>query len=299
MAEALGFKPTDRVLLLHADDMGMTELTNKAVKDVLDFGIAKSASIMVPAPGAKDAIQNPIYKGYDLGLHISLNSEWRKLRWTSIERKRKVRSLTTPFKGYLWRGRVPVLLLGRGHHVYREVRAQVQLALNWGMEPTHMDSHMGTVLFKPSFGRAYLEVAKEFEIPPMLVKWSDHLQDQLPPIIMNHLERSARLAEEANWLLFDYIYLGIDGDDPKSRREGFIKEFKNLKPGVSMMFFHPAYFGKKPPFPKSVVTERSADTKLFTDPAIKKILEDEGIKLITWRDIQKVYEWDKVYVPDI
>lgn len=298
LARRLGYKDSDKVLLLHADDMGLSPLTNKAVDDVIRFGMVKSASIMIPAPYARAAIQE--YGYLDLGVHLTFNSEWDGYRWTPVSDPDDVPSIVSMFSlhNYLYKDRGPVYFFGRTRDVVKELRAQLNQALAFGLKPTHMDSHMAMVLLKKDWAKGYLRSAKKYRIPPMIVRWSKDLHRQLPPLIMNHLKKLSAQAQAAGFLAFDYASLGIPGQSYMERKEAFVKYFMNLKPGVTMVFMHPSYFNATNPFPSDVVEQRTVDALVMQDPEVKHVLEDLDIKLIGWRDIQQAYNWDAVNYPE-
>lgn len=297
LAERLGYSATDKVILLHADDMGMTNLTNQAVADTLDFGLVKSASVMIPAGASQNAIRD--YGDRDLGIHLTLNSEWQGFRWRPVAPWKEIWSLVDWFleSKFLWRNREETYFLGRTKHVRRELTAQIEQALHWGMKPTHLDYHMATAILKKRWGDVYLDLAKKYEVPPLVIRWSDHLKDQLPPLIMNHLKKSAQEAEEAGFLLFDYAVLGLEGETLDTKKESVIEMLKNLQPGVTFYFMHPSYFEERNPFPTWVISEREADAAIWQDPEIQELIQTLGIQTIGWKEIGDQYDWTKIKWP--
>ena len=162
LAERLGHSPDARLLIVNCDDLGSSHSANMAIFEALRHGKATSATLMVPCPWAREAAAE--YRGEDIGVHLTLNAEWDLYRWGPITR-------------------APSLLDGDGgfprtvadvwdhadiEEVRRELRAQVEKAIVWGFDVTHLDSHMGTVQLRPEFFDVYLELAVEFRLPMRL-----------------------------------------------------------------------------------------------------------------------------------
>ena len=159
LAERLGYSPDSRLLIVNCDDLGSSRSANVAIYDALRDGIATSATLMVPCPWARDAAA--MYRGEDVGVHLTFTSEWTTYRWGPITHS-------------------PSLLDGDGgfprtvedvwdhadlDEVRRELRAQVERAILWGFDVSHLDSHMGTSQLNAAFFDAYLEVAVDFGLP--------------------------------------------------------------------------------------------------------------------------------------
>ncbi len=168
-AEKLGYPGDARVLLIHADDIGMIWEANVATETYFESGRVVSGSLMAACPWFNDFVawarRNP---GHDLGLHMTLNSEWRGYRWTSASRSRKARRLLDS-DGYLHREQLRTFLAPR-RSVKNELRAQGRRARQAGLTLTHIDTHMGSVFLRRGFLKAYLEVSKELGVPAMVME---------------------------------------------------------------------------------------------------------------------------------
>ncbi len=167
-AEKLGYPAGAKVLLIHADDIGMAWEANVAAESWFENGRVVSGSLMATCPWLNDFVawtqHNP---GHDIGLHMTLNSEWRGYRWSSVSRSRKVRRLLDS-AGYLHREQLRTILAPR-RSVKQELRAQAERARDAGLEPTHIDTHMGSVYLRKGFLKAYLEVSRELGVPAMVM----------------------------------------------------------------------------------------------------------------------------------
>src|SRR6267378_5039029 len=160
IAERLGHPADSKLLILHADDLGAAHSVDVASFDALDKGAISSASIMVPTPWITEvAAYARAHPNADLGLHLTLTSEWETYRWGSVEPADKVSSLldsagTFPNDEKLVAARAKPL------EVEREIRAQINRALALGIRPTHLDSHMGSLFTTPELIATYVKVAQ-------------------------------------------------------------------------------------------------------------------------------------------
>src|SRR3954454_4039403 len=159
LAARLGHEPDASLVIINCDDLGSSRAANVAVYDALRHGVATSASLMVPCPWARDAAA--MYRGEDVGVHLTLNAEWDTYRWGPITH---APSLLDGDGGF------PRTVTDVWDHadldeVRRELRAQVERAILWGFDISHLDSHMGTLQLRPEFFDVYLDLAVEFQLP--------------------------------------------------------------------------------------------------------------------------------------
>jgi hypothetical protein len=169
LAERLGFAPTDRVAVVHVDDLGMCHAANEGGFEALANGPATCGSIMVPCPWFADAAQRAKSKpALDVGVHLTLNSEWDRYRWGPVAPREQVPSLLDA-EGYLPKTLAEVAQRAKPAEVEIELRAQIERALAFGVDVTHLDSHMGTVLVPP-FTPIYVKLAREYRVPVFVVR---------------------------------------------------------------------------------------------------------------------------------
>src|SRR5437588_11019267 len=165
LAERLGHPADSRLLIIHADDLAVAHSEDAASFDALDKHAATSASIMVPCPWLTEvADYAKSHPDADLGLHLTLTSEWNTDRWGPIASKDKVPSLLDP-SGYLWPETDPAKQHIRVEDAEREIRAQIEYAISMGIHPTHVDSHMGVLFDRPDLFAVYVKVAREYKLP--------------------------------------------------------------------------------------------------------------------------------------
>lgn len=285
VAESLGFAPDERLLIIHADDFGMSHSANRATVQALTQGSVNSASVMVPCPWVLEAAEFcRTHPDADIGIHGTLTSEWRRYRWRPVLPFDDVPGLIDP-EGYLWRDVAGTAAHATADEVERELRAQVRRAMDLGIRPTHLDTHMGTVFARPEFFRAYRKVAREFDLPCLLPRPHPELLERMDPAMRSAIEKIvAELGPQADYTLDELI--SIPGDVPLDRQEEFYLEaIRNLRPGITQIIIH---CGIDDPELQAICgshKRRDMDTKVFTGPRVRELLKAERVRLITWREI--------------
>lgn len=221
LAERLGYRADDRVVILNCDDLGSSQAANEGVYRALREGVASSATLMVPAPWARHAASE--YRGEDVGVHLTLNAEWDLYRWGPITR---APSLLDGDGGF------PRTVTDVWEHadldeVHRELTAQIERAILWGFDITHLDSHMGTLQLKPEFFGVYLDLAVEHALPLRLSGASTQVAVGFP-----FRDR----ADEEGVVAPDHL-LRVQG---VGSRASIVNALADLRPGVTEMYIHPA-----------------------------------------------------------
>lgn len=285
LAEKLGYQSDEKLLIIHGDDVGMCHAANEATIKALQKGIVTCGSIMVPCPWfleiAEYCREHP---QADLGIHITLTSEWKYYRWGPVSSRDKVPGLVDE-EGYLWHSVESVVKHATPQEVETEIRAQVQRAIDFGIKPTHIDTHMGTVYASPEFFKAYCKVAREFGIPPMIISPESEIAQQRlksDPAMASFFKMLGILNSEFSML--DQLVTGVSSVELEQRREEYKEVIRNLKPGVTQIIVH---LGLDNPEMHTITSSwlaRYNDFRIFTDPEMKRFIEEQGIKLIGWRD---------------
>ena len=161
---------------MHADDAGMCHSVNEATIEALTKGMVSSASIMVPCPWFPEfaawAKQHP---EMDLGIHLTLTSEWQHYRWRPVAPAASVKGLFDP-EGYMWRSEVQTAKSASAQEVETELRAQIERAREFGVAFTHFDTHMGTMYTRPDYFDVYAKLAREYKVPCMIPRPSEELR---------------------------------------------------------------------------------------------------------------------------
>ena len=209
LAERLGFAPDARVAIVHADDIGMCHAANEGAFDALENGVVTCGSLMVPCPWFREAAERARSAPHlDLGVHLTLNSEWPHYRWGPVAGRDRVPSLLDD-QGCLPRTTLEVVRQAKPEHVEIELRAQIEAALAAGVDVTHLDSHMGTVLFPP-FADVYVRLAAEYRLPVMAVRPERSLLERIG------LRAAESLFEELAARFDAHGIPVLDGLDPES-----------------------------------------------------------------------------------
>jgi chitin disaccharide deacetylase len=269
LAERLGFGPDDRVLIINCDDLGSCHAANVGTYEALRDGIATSATLMVPCPWARDAASR--YRGEDVGVHLTLNAEHDLYRWGPITH---APSLLDGDGGF------PRTVTDVWDHadldeVRRELRAQVERAILWGFDVSHLDSHMGTLQLRPEFFDVYLDLAVEFRLPLRLSGASSERAIGFP---------FRRLATEEGVLFPDHFVVVQGGVGSRRTIERAVHD---LRPGVTEVYIHPAVDASElralaPDWPGRV-----DDHELVTrDHSLRQMLDRAGVHRIGFRPLR-------------
>ena len=280
VAERLGYPADSKLLIIHADDLAVAHSVDAASFDALDKGGVTSASIMVPCPWLNEvAAYAKDHPDADLGLHLTLTSEWKIYRWGPVEAKDKVASLLDP-SGYLWPETGPAVQNLRAEEAEREIRAQVERAIASGIHPTHLDSHMGVLFARPDLFSVYVKVAHDYHLPFLAVKVTDE-----------RVKLLSLLSEKDP--MVDSIVMANPTVNAGQWGESYGNAIKNLKPGLSEMIVH---LGHDDAELKAVTidhpdfgsTWRQRDYDVVTSPEFKKVLDENHVILVKWRDFQRL-----------
>jgi predicted glycoside hydrolase/deacetylase ChbG (UPF0249 family) len=281
VAERLGYPANTKLVIVHADDLGMSHSINEASIKAFSSGLVNSGSIMMPCSWVPEiaayARSNP---QADLGLHLTLTSEWQKYRWRPLLAGGSVPSLLDA-DGYLYLTEREAASHVNVLEAEKEIRAQIERAVKLGIRPTHLDSHMGTLYQTRELFEMFVRVARENKLPIRVAK---DMSGQMPFL-------SQVLKPE------DIFIDNIISIEPSVTAEGwanfYTDELKKLSPGVTELVIHIAYDDAEM---KAVTFEhpnwgaawRQRDFEFFTSDAFRKVLEENHIKLITYRDLQKL-----------
>ncbi len=258
------------MLIINCDDLGMCHSANEGVYHSLRHGIATSATLMVPCPWAREAAAR--YRGEDVGVHLTLTAEWELYRWGPIT---QAPSLLGGDGGF------PRTIEDAWDHadldeVRRELRAQIERAILWGFDVTHLDSHMGTLQLRPEFFDVYLDLAVEFSLP---LRLSGRSTQELVGFPFRDL------ADEEGVLAPDHFvyYSGVGA------RSAFETYFDGLRPGVTELYLHPATDHAELRALAPDWARRVDDHQLLTaDRDLVERLEANGVQLISWRDLREL-----------
>jgi hypothetical protein len=287
-AERLGWPPGSRVVIFHVDDVGMSHDSNMGAIDAIEKGVATSMSVMFPCAWvsefAKYVRKHP---EIDVGVHLTLTSEWDSYRWGPVAGKKAVPGLVDA-QGCLWHGGEDVVKHGTADEVETELRAQVDRCVTMGIRPTHLDTHMGVVFDKPEYAERYLKLGIEKKIPILMA--GGHMQC----ILQENAEAAelvrgmARRVWDAGLPVLDDIHTGSYGwQDPAEKKSKLIQFLKTMKPGVTQIIVHCTKPSEVFQYISGSGPNREADLKLMMDPELRQVIEQEKIILTTWRELKQ------------
>ena len=278
LAERLGFKAADKILIINVDDVAGSHAANAAAMDTLENGLATSATIMVPCPWFPEiAAYAKSHPNSDFGLHLTHTSEWHGYKWGPVASKTEVPGLVDP-QGYLWPDIMNVYSHATPEQAYIEARAQIKKALDAGIDVTHLDSHMGTLQFNEQYFQVYRRLAKEFDLPLRMGS-----QEVLAAAGGAH----QRGQLDADGVVYtDYLIHG--GRNKGESMQDYWKRMLNgLKPGVTEAYIHASMPGEEIQHVTNSWKDRATEYELFTrDPEIRKILDAQGVKRIGYRALR-------------
>jgi predicted glycoside hydrolase/deacetylase ChbG (UPF0249 family) len=278
LAERLGYARDAKLVIVHADDLGMTHSVNVASIKGLETGLVTSASIMVPCPWFPEMAEYAkAHPDRDLGLHLTLTSERVFYRWGPVAPRDKVPSLVDA-NGYFHLNWTETTHIDAGE-VELELRAQIERAMAMGVRPTHLDSHQyrlfenGKEIFQ-----SVLRVAHEYKLPVFMVRdWfagRPYLESSMSP----------------DDLVVDHTVTIEPGVPPEKWIDFYTTALKNLQPGVTVFIIHLAFDDEEM---RAATRERDTwgaawrqrDFNFFTSEEFRALVRQQSIKLVTWREL--------------
>lgn len=301
-AEKLGYPKGAKVVILHVDDMGMSFNSNMGGIEAMTKGMATSCSVMMPCPWVPGFVhylkQHP---ELDAGLHLTLTSEWKDYRWGPLSGTSVVPGLTDE-EGAMWRNNENVVKHASADEVEKEITAQIERARSMGFNPTHLDTHMGTVYDSPDFLQRYIKVGLEYHIPVMIpaghntmigkeINATDDAIQEIRALGKKMWDAGLPVLDD----LFNNSYSwkpspGISSDDKKLqafKTQKYIETLKSLKPGITMITMHCTNTTEVFQHISDSGPTRRGDYLAMLDPKLKKFIEKEGIILTTWREMME------------
>lgn len=269
VAERLGYSPDAKLLILNCADMGLCHAATVGVYDALREGIGTSASLIVPAPWAREAASR--FRGDDVGVRLTLNSEHDLYRWGPLTQ-------------------APSLLDGDGgfprtvedvwdhadlDEVRRECRAQIERAVLWGFDISHLDAHLDALLLRPEFFDIYLELAVDFALPLRLLSAEAEPNVGFPV--------RSLVADEGVLFADRFATLPMVG-----ARQAFSEMVAGLEPGITEVTLHPAIDTPELRAITSTWQHRVEDhVLLVADRGLGQMVKDAGVTLIGYRPLRE------------
>jgi predicted glycoside hydrolase/deacetylase ChbG (UPF0249 family) len=259
LLKKLGYSNEDRLVIIHTDDIGMCHASLQAYSELVNNGLISSAATMVPCswfPHVALFCRQNI--NTDMGVHLTLTSEWDNYRWSPISTS-QVESGMIDNEGYFYRSAEEAQVYGNADAVQIELQTQLIRALNAGIEVTHLDTHMNTVAH-PKFVNAYTQLALKYKLPFLFPR-----QDEA-----------------------GFIKSGLDLDKPFNRLEQAKQALGELRPGITHFIIHPSL---ETPELKAITPDwqsRVADYQTFMDDKLRQHINDLGVHIIGYKTLKSL-----------
>ncbi|WP_166926249.1 polysaccharide deacetylase family protein [Flavobacterium poyangense] len=283
LSQKLGYPPDTKLLLIHADDAGLAHSENRATIQALEAGIVNSCSIMIPCPWSFEMVNyaknNP---QFDYGVHLTLTCEWEDYKFGPVAPLSEVSSLTDQ-NGHFYKTRADFFNNAKAEEVEKELRAQIERALHFGLQPTHLDSHMCSVGVSPEFLELYKSLGKEYNLPVLLNK-----------TFIESVNLTKESFDFENDILAEHLHIGHFDYFIKNEQKNYYSSALDTMPsGFNIILIHPAFDDTE----MQAITKnhpnfgsewRQIDFDYFTSEECRTKLKENNIQLITWKEIQKI-----------
>lgn len=269
LAERLGYKAGDRLLIVNCDDLGSSHAANVAIERSIRDGAATSATLMVPCPWAREGAE--LARSLPVGVHLTLTCEYPFYRWRSLTGGKTLHDK----EGFLPRTAAEVWMQADLAEVEAECRAQVNQAIAWGVDVTHLDAHMGTMQINPLYFEIYVNLATAFRLPLRMV--SERQEKQLG------FECRGKAARAG--VLYTDNFISPRWGTPA--RETLIASLKDLRPGVSEIYLHPVEDGNElRGYDLEAASLRADDYACLTDANVKALRDRNAIVPLSFRPLR-------------
>ena len=283
----LGFSADDRVVIIHADDIGMCQATVDAFAEMVDFGLISSGAVMVPCPWFLEAAAYArAHPEADIGAHLTLTSEYDRYRWGPLSTCDPASGLLDE-QGFFHKTTQAVWDHADQEAAMTEINIQVSRALAEGINLTHIDTHMGSIAH-PTLIPGYIQLAARDSLPPMIPRYSKQELMTVGNVDENTAELITGMVqslEEMDYPLLDGLS-GLELVNAGDRLAQAKQALSALKPGLTHFIIHPA---KDTPELRQITSSwdcRVADYETFTSDAMRNFIREEGIQVIGYRALQ-------------
>ncbi len=270
-----------RAVVTHVDDLGASHGANQAFLTLARAGRVTCGSVIVPGPWFREiadaACADP---SLDVGVHLTLTSEWDTCRWAPLSTISRASGLIDG-DGYFWRSLDEVRCNLVPEAAEAELRAQIERALAAGFRPTHIDAHMAAAML-PGLLDAHIRLAREyglFPVLPLSITWApdrsayrnavDALDREGMPVV-DHC-RGTLAVEQA-------VLAGR-----------WAEILHDLPPGLTHLALHCTAPGDFSAMSPQHAPWRIAELELFEDGTFAGLCVDEGIAAVGTRALQTLW----------
>ena len=280
VSEALGYKPTDKLLIIHADDLGLCESVNSATFESFQSGSISSASVMMTTKEINEVVSFlESNKNYDMGIHLTVTSEWKYHKWGGVLNKNDIPSILNS-KNHLYWNKRKFTKNGKLDEIRKELQAQIDLGISMGINPSHIDSHEGALFFDPDIFKLYLQIAEENDLLAFV-----------PSQASVHFDQNFKQPKHA--IIIDQFHMLPEGTDINQIKDYYFDVIENLSPGLSQIIVH---LGKDEEELREITVDhpnfdyrwRQLDFDIFNSDEFKNHLKKHDIKIINWKNLKKL-----------
>jgi predicted glycoside hydrolase/deacetylase ChbG (UPF0249 family) len=286
----LGYSDHDRLVIVHTDDIGMCNASVQAFIELTELRAISSAATMVPCSWfPKVAAYCRRHKDVDMGVHLTLTSEWETYRWSPISTTAVESGIIDP-EGYFYRRSEDVQQNGNVNAVQAELTAQVERAKAAGIDITHLDTHMTSVAH-PKFILGYIQLATENKVPCLFPRLDENgfIKLGLDQEAATFAARYVEVLEDQGIPLVDHGD-GLDLDKPDHRLDYAKQKLSGLSSGITHFVIHPSI---ETPELIAITPDwksRVADFDTFRDEKIRQHIANEGIHVIGYKDLRNLFK---------
>ena len=280
LAEKLGYSENDKLLIIHADDLGLEESVNLTSFESLKKNTVTSASVIMTTEKIDEVADfSELNPSLDLGVHLTVTSEWETHKWGGILHNKDITSMLNDNNHFYWNKR-KFIKFSDLNEIRNELQAQIDLAVMMGINVSHIDSHEGALFFDPDIFKMYLNIAKKNDLLAFVpIQASVHFDKYFP--------------KPDHAIIFDQFFMAEAGIKADEMEKYYLDIIDNLKPGLSQIIVH---FGLNNDKMKDITKGkinygslwREMDYRIFNSKKFIKSLEENNVKLINYSDLKKI-----------
>jgi chitin disaccharide deacetylase len=274
-----------KVVVIHEDDVGMTHGSNVAFGELSSLGACSCGSVMPPCPWFPEAVEMAREdKSLDLGVHLTLTSEKKPYRWRPLSSPPRSAGLVDPM-GYFWPD-VPNARRADPKAVEVELRAQIDASTEAGLDVTHLDAHMGTVMC-PEFVDIYVQLGLDYKLPILLVKDYDSFNPRSysGPMSNDPYNEALARAKSAGFAVFDLVQETM-WDRKVDAESAYSALFRNIPEGLTFLSLHFNAPGDFEAIEPSYAHIRTDEYALFRSGKVKEWAKARDVEIVGMRALR-------------
>lgn len=273
LAQCLGFEQSDRVLIVNIDDVGMHPDYDKAAFELIDHNKAQTMSLMVPAPNFTLSAKIAAARNLPVGLHLTLTNEWQeKQPWGGVLPPSKVPSLYNP-QGLLWATTQEVLEHADIKEIEQELRAQIDTALQAGLNITHIDAHMLVLMQNAELVNLFYNLANDYQLAAVYQGFWFNPSKQKS--ITSELQQVGAVVPDVYYMQYNPDERRADPDIAEQKYRHMVE---TLQYGINHLAIHPSYNTPSAAEAMQDMVLRESDFAIWRADKIHQLIKQEDIK---------------------